>query len=479
MVQTADDKNFLYKRLSQEFEERILKGDLIAGEKLPSLRSLHQKLGLSIGTVYQAYVDLEAAGLVEARPKSGFYVSGSRVGRSLPRYTRKPTRPGPVTMTGITKEVMDASLDPDLIPLGASTLSPELFPHKHLGRIIKSFSMDNIQSSLKYSHPLGNPLLRRLLANRMVGLIPAITDQDLIVTNGCMEGVALALQIVTRPGDMVAVESPTHFAFLQLLREMGLHAIAVPTDPGKGIDPDILTRVLDRHPVKTCLTIPNFHNPLGTLMSEERKKEVVRITNDRGVPVIEDDIYGEMYFGKSRPSLLKSYDRADLVFTCSSLSKALAPGFRIGWCAPPQRYLGALGRLKAAFSTASPTLPQEVLVEFMSGGSMDRYLRSLRAKLKRQVTETAQGIGRHFPAGTRFSLPQGGNILWIELPDRIDGIELYHRALAAGVSIVPGRAFSLSDDFENYIRISATSPYGRRIEEGLSIVGGLIDRLAG
>ena len=478
MDRTQPQSEFLYKRLAFEMEGRIRRGEFRAGEKLPSLRSLNRKLGLSLATIYQAYLDLEAGGLIEARPKSGFYVRPEGlILRPPPRHERRIGRPREVTPRAITSSVVEDSLNPELIPLGASTLSPRLLPGRHLSRIVKELLSRRPEEMLNYAPSEGDPELRRLIATRLTGLLPGLESREVVITNGCMEAVALALQSIPGPGRVVAVESPTHFGFLQLLKGLGLQGLAVPTDPVRGMDPAALERVLDEYEVKAVLTIPTFHNPLGALMPPERKEELVGLTNERGVPLIEDDIYGELNFEPPRPPLLKGWDRKDLVVTCSSVSKILAPGFRVGWCIPGERFGPALRRLKAAFSMASPTLPQRAVANFIAGGGLDRYLRSLKAKVKRQLAETALAVQRHFPEETRFNVPQGGNMLWIELPKEIDGTELYRRGRASGVSIVPGPAFTLGGGYENFIRLSATSPFGPRMEEGVAILGRLIKEM--
>ena len=467
-------EGYLYQRLAAEFEARIRGGELRAGERLPSLRGLRKKLGLSLATVYQAYMDLEASGLIESRPKSGFFVKApSLLAVSAPRHGKKAAKPGPVRLSGITAEVVRASLDPGLVQLGASTLSPELLPHKHLGRLIKGISPARMKRLLNYARPEGSEKLRRQIAARMVGLIPGCGAEDIQVTSGCMEAVSLALSVAVKPGGMVALESPTHFGFLQLATEMGLKAAAVPTDPRFGMDLAALEDILAKYPVQAVLCIPNFHNPMGSLMPDGRKKTLVELCNRKGVPLIEDDIYGEMHFGAKRPLPLKSFDRRDLVIYCSSFSKVLAPGFRVGWCVAGPRFAAPLLRLKTASAMSSPSIQQEVLAGFMERGAYERYLRRLRPLVRLQVERTAVGVRKHFPPQTRFSVPEGGNMLWMELPNGIDGVELYRRALERGVSIVPGRAFAAAEGFKNFIRISCTSPFDQRIDRGLEILGEL------
>lgn len=475
---TTPPGDFLYRRLSSDLEEKIRLGQLRAGEKLPSLRVLQQSLGLSLATVYQAYLELEKGGWIEARPRSGFYVRPLRLlNRLPPRPSPRASHPRQVQLAAITADVINASLDPELIPLGASILSPDLLPHKHLGRLIKRTAASNVGEMLTYAPLDGDPELRRIIARRLVGLLPGVRARDLLITNGCTEGVALALSVLARSGDVVAVEAPTHFGFLQLLREMGLKAVGVPADPRTGLDLSALAKVLDQYEVKACLVIPNFHNPLGALMPAEKREELVRLTNLRGVPLIEDDVYGEMHFGPRRPGLLKRFDRRDMVITCSSVSKVLAPGFRIGWCIPGERFGGPIRRLKSAMSMAAPTLQQRVVAEFLAGGAFDRYLRMLRGRLQRQVAETVLAVQHHFPAATRLAMPRGGNMLWLELPAGVSGVEVYRRGLDEGVSSVPGGAFAVDGGFGNYVRLSCTSPFDARVESGVATLGRITGEL--
>jgi DNA-binding transcriptional MocR family regulator len=465
----------LYKRLAQDIQSQIGRGDFLPGEKLPSLRTLKGKLGLGLNTVYQAYVELETLGLVEARAKSGFFVKAKPlIERAAPRFDRTTAAPGKVRPAELTNTVVENALNPSLVPLGASMLSPELLPAKHLARIIRSIASSEAASLLNYSPSDGMPQLRRKLANRLLGMVPNIRSRQVVVTNGCTEAVALALMAITRRGDVVAVESPTHFGFLQLLREMGLLVLELPTDPVCGLVLRGLKKTLLENKVKALLLMPNFHNPLGALMSDLRKKKLVAILKGARIPVIEDDIYAELFFGDRRPKIIKHWDRQDAVITCSSFSKILAPGFRVGWVVAGHEIADRIRRLKASFSLAPPTLQQVALTRFLSRGALDRHLRLLRANVHKQLLMIAMAVQRAFPSACRLVVPKGGNMLWVELPPGIDGTRLYQKALKKGISIVPGNAFSNGNRFRNYIRISCTSPFCDRIAGAIEELGKML-----
>ncbi|MCU0592708.1 MAG: PLP-dependent aminotransferase family protein, partial [Desulfobacterales bacterium] len=330
---------------------------------------------------------------------------------------------------------------------------------------------------LTYSPSEGFPELRRQIALRTVGVIADIAPDDVIVTNGCMEAVALALLAVTRPGDTVAIEAPTNFSFLQLLKELGLMVVEIAADPQEGVDLDEFEMSLERNSVKACLFMPNFQNPLGALMPEANKQRLVELLGARGVPVIEDDISSLLYFGDQHPRPLKAYDRDGQVLTCSSFSKTLAPGLRLGWIIPGRRFNDRIRRLKAGTTISTSTLDQSVVSRFLSGGGYERHLRSLRSALQKQIYRTAIAIQRHFPDQTRLALPRGGSLLWIQLPPGVDGLDVYQQAFDRGIAIIPGAVCSNSNRFRGYIQISCAAPFSSKVKAAIETLGRIVASL--
>ncbi len=471
-----DKPLFRYQSLAKELEEKILDGSYAPGERLPSIRALHRRLHLSISTVHQAYIELETTGLIEARPKSGYFVTPVSLRSLEPSAPPKPA-PAPlrVETTGMVNSILRAVADPRMLPLGSSATATELLPHRQFARILKSMSAKELKKSLSYSLTEGHPELRRQLALRMVGLQQGISGEDIVITTGCMEAVTLCLQAILKPGDTLAIETPTHFGFLQLFKEMGIMVVEVPTHPRTGVDIEALSAIIARTAVRACLFMPNFHNPLGTLLPDERKAQLVSLLNHHEIPVIEDDICAELYFeGQRRPSLLKAFDRKDLVLTCSSFSKTLAPGFRIGWAVPGPRFRDKVLRLKAGSTVCTATLDQEIMARYLAGGTCDRHLRALRGAVRGQTLKTALAVKRYFPEGTRLSFPAGGSLLWIELHRRVDGLQLYRRALEHRISILPGAVCSVSGMFRNYIRLGCGAPFTAETEQGIETLGRLV-----
>ena len=475
----SNSQVFRYRQLAAEIERRIFEGVYQPGEKLPSIRRLHHQSNLSISTVYQAYQELASSGIIESRPKSGYFVLPVSLKRlEAPMFRKKAPVPQKIDLAPVINSVVSAISNPDFIPLGNTGMDPALVPVKPLARILKSLNHADLRALLSYSPSEGFPDLRRQIALQTLGTPEHIEPEDIIITNGCTEAVALSLLAVTRPGDTVAIEAPTNLAFLQLLRELGLLVAEVATDPKEGVDLHELEKCLRENPIKACLFMPNFQNPLGALMPAWKKKELVGLLSRHEIPVIEDDISSQLYFGDQRPVSLRAYDREGVVLSCSSFSKTLSPGLRLGWVIPGKRYNEKIRRLKAGTTIGTSTLDQYLVASFLDGGAYERHLRVLRDVLKKQTLRTAFAIHSHFPEQTRLAVPQGGSLLWVELPAAVDGLEVYQRAFERRIAIIPGVVCSNSKQFCNYIQVSCAAPFSRKIKAALETLGAIISELA-
>jgi DNA-binding transcriptional MocR family regulator len=471
-------KGFRYRHLVEEIEQRIMSGTYRPGEKLPSIRRLHDQLSLSVSTVYHAYTELEALGLVEARPKSGYYVNPVVLERlKAPKFEKISYPPKRVKLSSMINSVISAISNPHLLALGSTVIDAELLPFKYFSRILKEISHKDLRTLISYSLSEGLPELRRQLALRTLGVIKGISPEDVIITNGCMEGLALSLLATTQPGDTVAIETPTNFSFLQLLKELGLLVMEVPTDPRYGVNLDELEKIFRQNPVKACLFIPNFHNPLGAIMPDENKQRLVELLAEYEIPAIEDDISSELYFDRKQPLPLKAFDPKNLVITCSSFSKTLAPGLRIGWVIPGDRLTERISNLKAAISVTTSTLGQYLVSRYLTDGAYERHLRVLRNLVKKQIVRTAFTIQKYFPPETRLAVPRGGTLLWVQLPPKVDGLKVYRRALNQDIAIIPGVVCSNSRQFKNFIQISCGSPFTTHTERGIAYLGKIVFQL--
>jgi DNA-binding transcriptional MocR family regulator len=469
---------FRYRQLAAEIEKRIFDGTYQPGDKLPSLRRLHRRSNLSISTVYQAYQELESSGFVESRPKSGYFVLPVSLKKlEAPVIRKKASVPQQIHLAPVINSVVAAVSNPRFVPFGNTGMDPALLPVKPLARILKSLNHAEMRTLLSYSPSEGLPDLRRGIALQTLGVRESIEPDDIVITNGCTEAVALSLLAVTRPGDTVAIEAPTNLTFLQLLKELGLLVAEVATDPKEGVDLDELEKCLREHTIGACLFMPNFQNPLGALMPDRKKKALVDLLSRYEIPVIEDDVSSQLYFGDQRPAPLKAYDRDGLVLTCSSFSKTLAPGLRLGWVIPGRRFSQKLQRLKAGITICTSTLDQYLVAQYLAGGAYERHLRVLRSVLKKQTFRTALEIQNHFPEQTRLAVPQGGSLLWVQLPPAVDGLDVYQKAFERDIAIIPGAVCSNSKQFGNYIQISCSVPFTKKIRAALAALGSIVAEL--
>ncbi len=467
-------RHYQYIQLANKLEKDIVSGRYRAGEKLPSLRKLHAETGRSISTINQAYMELEHRGMVEVREKSGFYARPQLRGLvQTPTLGNSPIKPHKVAINTLA-DMIQLAISKEMLPFGAAVPSPALLPHKQLASCMRTIT-SLYQKGLKlgYGHPTGEPELQRQIARRTLDFVTPLTNEEIIITNGCMQAIDLCLRTVARPGDIILVESPTFLCYLQLIEDLNMRVLEVPVDSRLGIDPERIGKILEEHDVRAALFNPNFHNPLGYSMDNDTKKRLVQTMNDRGVPIIEDDIYGDLYFGDVRPTPLKAYDQRGMVLYCSSFSKTLIPDLRVGW-AMPGIFREKVKRLKFNISIASSQFNQLVVAEFLAGGALERHLRKMRNSLKKQTTDTALAVSRYFPKGTKISVPEGGYTLWIELSETIDSLKLWSRAAKRNISIFPGALCSGTNQYAHYIRLSCGHPFTEKLELGIAELGKLI-----
>ena len=470
--------NYQYVTLADQIQDNIINGVFTPGERLPSLRKLHRRLGLSISTIHQAYIELEKRGRVEAREKSGFYVTSLDQGpRPRPKPAKANPAPHPVKVNRLAHTIVSQLRDPEILQLGAAVCSSEFMPLKQLSRIQKSIAARELQDQLSnYNHPLGNEELRAALAKRMLGLSCTVSPQEIITAAGCLDAVALCLRAVTQPGDTVLVESPVFHSFLQLMEDLKLMVVELPGCPENGISPRDFEQALNTHPVKVCLLNSNFHNPLGSVLPAPARARIFELAQAHDIAIIEDDIYGDLFFGTKRPATFKSLDTDGRVLYCASVSKTLAPGLRTGWILPG-RYKDQVARIKLNTTISSPDFHQVVTARFMETGAYDRHLRRFRNQMKNQASALGMALARHFPPGVRFTFPKGGMFIWIALDKKISAMAVFQQAYREKISILPGTICSSTGLYDHCLRLNCGIKWSPRLEQGIETLGDIVTRL--
>lgn len=466
----------LYAQVENLIKSGISDGTFLPGTKIPSVREMSRKLDVSISTVMQAYALLETRGYVEVRPQSGYFVKPLTVAAaeadsgikskavSAPRFVQKTSR---------HLDIVQACSNEKLVPLGGATIHQSMLPIASLQKSLLNVVRNHPEQSAKYTPIAGYAPLCREIAKRSVASGFRVKPEGVVITNGCTEALYLALKACTVPGDIVAVESPTYHGILRLIEDLGLKILELATSADEGIDLKAFEEKAQKFKIKAALLTPNFLNPLGSLMSDENKKKLVQIGYKYDITLIEDDIYTELYFTSKRPTSLKAYDEKDKNYLCSSFSKTLSAGYRIGWVIPPEEMKDQILLLKSTSSYGTNGILQMALADHLVNHSYDRHLRRLRQNLNNNMYLFKQAIRKYFPEDIKMTNPQGGCLIWIEFPNSFDATAVYEKALKKNISIIPGEAFSSSGKYTNCLRINIGVPWSKDIEKALMDIADL------
>ena len=474
-----NERNALYLSLAEELRTAIGDGRLPAGSRLPSVRETARARALSINTVLAAYRQLEARGQIEARPQSGYFVRARLpappASAALPRRA-EPARPASTAVLERITAVVTAQARSETIDLSlACPNSSDFYPGKPLARLVADHARRHPELLTDYSLPPGPLRLRGEICRHAHDLGMTLSPDNVVLTNGCMEALQLALRAVAQPGDTIALESPTYFNVVSLAEHLGLRTIEVPTHPVHGMSLDALELLLSEKRVQAIVSMPSVHNPLGTCMSVANKQRLAELAHTYRVPVIEDALYAELQYATPLTPAVKAYDRDGWIIVCTSYTKTLAPGFRVGWV-EGGRYARRIAELKFSASIAQPAFLGEVLGAYLESGGYAQHLRRLRRVYAAQVDRLRGLIDRAFPAGTRAAEPSGGFLLWLELPPACDANQLCDAALERGITITPGSLFSPSGRHRQHLRLSACHHFSERYVHALLTLGDLAQR---
>ncbi|EKN3635923.1 PLP-dependent aminotransferase family protein [Yersinia enterocolitica] len=465
-----------YEQLAQQIRAQIQSKVWQAGDKLPSLRESCKQSGLSLMTVVQSYQLLESQGWIVARPQSGYYVASRPTQLPQPQRGKKLHLDEQVDINTFIFDVLQAGKDPAIMPFGSAFPDPSLLLQPRLSRALAGVARKISPQSSVTNLPPGNESLRRNIAQRYAASGMNVSPEEIVITAGAMESLSLSLQAVTQPGDWVVIESPAFYGALQAIERLRLKAIAITTHPQNGMDLDALEQVISQYPIKACWLMTHFQNPLGSTMSWPQKKRLVALLQQNNISLIEDDVYGELYFGAERPLPAKALDQHRQILHCSSFSKCLAPGFRVGWVAAGE-HAQRVQHLQL-MSTVSASVPTQLAIaDYLSQGGYDTHLRRLRRMMEQRLNALRQAVVEHFPKNVKISHPSGGYFLWLELEPPFNASELYRRALAQGVSIAPGRMFTTGNQFDHCFRLNASFTWSEQSEKAIRILAMLITQL--
>jgi DNA-binding transcriptional MocR family regulator len=466
-------KELLYIKIANSLEQQISRDVLKVGDKLPSIRMICRQHGVSMSTAQFAYYELEAKSLIEPRPQSGFYVSNSfRKKLAMPEASRPESKPAVKTVTDIIENSFNPSGEKNFTVFSRGVPATQLLPVVKLNKAMFQAVRSLPGGGTTYEPLQGNEKLRIQIAKWSFNWKGNLSEKDILTTAGCMSAVSYCLMALTKRGDTIAVESPCFYGILQLAQSLGLRILELPASPQTGVDMESLKKIVQKTKLAACILVSNFNNPFGSLMPEEHKKEAVKLLGKYNIPLIEDDIYGDLYFGDKRPGCCKSYDETGMVLLCSSYSKTLAPAYRVGWLAAG-KFMNEVMKIKLFHTLSSTAITHEALGSFLETGRYEAHLRKLRKTLYTNYLQYVRVIGECFPIGTRISRPQGGLSLWVELPKTIDTIELYNSAISKKITFSPGSMFTLQNQFSNCMRLTFGLEWNEKTENSLKLLGRL------
>lgn len=465
----------LYESLASELRHRIETGLYMDGQRLPSIRTLSRDHGVSIATVQEAYRRLEDDGLAEPRPKSGYFVRRRAAQAALPEVSRPAQRPVEVSNWEEVMFLLCSSEQRDAVTLSGAT--PDLTAPA-LRQLLRGMAGSGREdtSGLRYGRLTGEASLRAQIARLALDGECVLHPDEIIVTSGCQESLACCIRALTRPDDVIAVDSPSFYGSIQTIRANGLKAMEIPTHPETGISLEALELALEQWPIKVLQITPTCNNPLGYTMPDDNKRRLIALAQRFDLAIIEDDIYGDLAYHYPRPRTLKSFDVDGRVLLCSGFSKTLAPGLRLGWVAPG-RYYERVVHMKYVSSGGSAAAAQLATARFIAGGDYARHVRRARTQYRERRDVMMDLVCREFPGCARVSRPQGGYLLWVELPTEVDTIVLNRRLAAHGVKIAPGALFSASGKYRNCLRLSYADAPGPRIVGAVREIGREIARM--
>lgn len=463
----------LYEHLADELGALIANRVFAPGDRLPSIRHLSQQKRLSISTVMQALRLLEDRGLIDARPQAGFYVrhrARNLVGTPDSQGLKDPTYVG---INNLLMQVLRANKAHDVQQFGLSWPPDDLLAVKRMQLVMSSVVRRCPELLTKEGcFDTNEPNFVRQVIRRTVDW-GRINPHEIIATNSCTEAMSIALRAVAKPGDTIAIESPTYFVLLQLIESLGMKALEIPTDPKTGLSIDALELAIREGLVQACLLVPNANNPLGCIMPDANKKRLAGLLTQYDIPLVEDDVYGDLCFTAERPWPVKAYDTSGHVLMCSSFSKVVSPSARVGYVIAG-RYREQVAYLKNVSSGGTNHFIQAVLAEFVGSSSYDSQVRKMRRAMTQRIARMSDAISEFFPAECSVSSPQGGFVLWVQMPEEVDAIALHERAIRQKIAFMPGPLFSASGKFGNCLRLNCGNVWTAEVETAVRQLGALV-----
>lgn len=470
--------HFKFEKIAYSIEEKINQGVLVAGQKLPSVRTACGELAVSPSTVFKAYYELEAKGLIEVKNKSGYYVSLSATQLKKIKQLKEQVTSSKYSITKAKNvdemiEEMELSKLSDIeVDFSSATPSIQMLPIKKLYKSLQTCILHKKHNLIPYENPVGSIELRKQILLQTIKGSKVNPVDDVIITAGCLEAIGICISILIESGDSILISNSSYYNIISLLKNKDVKIHTYDFNKSSKFNSKNFEKVIIEKQISLCLITSNFHNPTGLTLDTSVKQKIVSIATKNDINIIEDDVYGDLYFEKNKPATLKQFDTKGIVYYCSSFSKTLAPGFRIGYCITGSKS-HEFAKQKRLLSLGTNSITQAALIDFMKTGRYDLSLKNLRKQLHLNMLKYGNAILNYFPSEINFEIPKGGYVFWIEFSESFDGYEFYRKVLKEKILITPGEIFSANGCYKNFIRISYSEPYSEKIDYALKQIGNL------
>ncbi|MCJ7932267.1 MAG: PLP-dependent aminotransferase family protein [Chryseobacterium sp.] len=443
-------KPYKYEIFTAVIERQICDGILQSQDRLPSVREIKKRYGLSISSVQSGFEYLMIKGLIESSPRSGYFVADIQDENVPKRTTNLP--PVARDETFMKNMMLTSKRTSESSSFNTAVPGDLLVPQKLILRTMQEVIREKGASLLRYYPSNGLEALRKLIARQMNRYGAAFNPDELLITDGALQALTIALKSVTEPGDVVAVDSPCVFSVLEVIVNLGLKVIEIPVHYRNGFDTEYFRKVCAENDIRALAVTPDFHNPTGIMMDDKAKIELLEVAVAYQIPVIENDMYSDLYFGEKRPPCIQSFDETGLVMTYSSFSKTLAPGIRLGWL-NAGRFYSQAERSRFILGRSVSPVYQELVLKILQGNSYERHLRLFRKRLSRQASQLLDVLRKSFPEGSYFHRPQGGYSIWGQLPKEVDMKKFYQYCEESNTLFTPGNTFSFTEEYSHHFRI--------------------------
>ncbi|MED3787974.1 PLP-dependent aminotransferase family protein [Peribacillus frigoritolerans] len=466
----------LHQQIVDWIKQQITRGEWPVGTKLPSQRSLADSFGVNRSTIITAIDELIADGLLETKLGSGTFVSNNTwnvlVSSKQPdwkNYVRNGLHePNLKTIQDINQYETDTAI----IRLGTGELSPALLPTKQIEKTLRSTSFD--AHSLGYSEPKGDKRLRQCISVHLETKGINASPSSLMVVSGGLQALQLISVGLLQKGSMILHESPSYLNSVHPFQSAGMHLVGL-SKQGRESIPTQMKRINGRKKASLFYTVPTFNNPTNTTWSKEERLNLLSLCKKEQIPIIEDDVYSDLWFDEEPPPPLKSLDADGLVLHIGSMSKTLSPGLRIGWIAGPITVIERLADIKMQMDYGSSALSQHLVAEWLANGQYSKHLEWLRQKLKERRDFTLTLLNQYFKGLAEWQIPQGGFYIWLKLCKPIVNPNLFKQAIKENILLNPGYIYEPNN--HTHIRLSYSYASEEQLAYGIQTLSKIIRRL--